>query len=70
MQLHRVGVYEVDYIFPPSFFRMEDIQLSATSYFRNALSVAIRQSPKKIFRKLDALDQCKHGDEALEALGT
>ena len=48
---------------------MEDIQLSATSYFRNAL-VGIQLSPEQIVRKLDALDQREHGDEALEELGT
>ena len=49
-----------------------DIQLSATSYFRNALSIGIQSplSPKQIVRKLDALDQREHGDEALEELGT
>lgn len=49
---------------------MEDIQLSATSYFKNALSVGIQLSPEQIVCKLDALDQLEHGEEALEELGT
>ena len=46
------------------------MELSSTSYFRNALSVGIQLSPEQIVRKLDALDQREHGDEALEELGT
>jgi hypothetical protein len=51
-------------------FGMDDIQLSATSYFGNALGVGIQLSPEQIVCKLDALDQREHGDEALEELGT
>jgi hypothetical protein len=68
-----VQYYEVDCITANAchpFARMEDIQLSATSYFGNALSVAIQLNPEKIVRKLDALDQSDLGDGALEALGT
>jgi hypothetical protein len=49
---------------------MKDIPLSATLYFSNALSVGFQLSPEQIVRKLDALDQREHGDEALEDLGT
>ena len=49
---------------------MDDIRLSAISYFRNALSVGIQLSPEQIVRKLDALDQREPGDETLEELGT
>ena len=48
---------------------MKDIQLSETSYFKNALSAGIQLSPEQIVHKLDALDQREHGDEALEELG-
>ena len=48
---------------------MEDIHLSATRYFRNALRV-IQLSPDQIVCKLDTLDQRGYGDEALEELGT
>ena len=51
-------------------FGIDDIQLSATSYFRKALSVGIKLSPEQIVRKLDALDQREPGDETLEELGT
>jgi hypothetical protein len=46
---------------------MEHIQLLATRYFNNAL---IHLSPTEIVRKLNALDQREHGDEALQDLGT
>jgi hypothetical protein len=49
---------------------MEDIQLSAFTYFSNALGVGIQLNPTQIVSKLDALDQREHGDEALEDLGT
>ena len=48
---------------------MDDIHLSAISYFGNALSVGIQLSPEQIVGKLDALDQREHGDEALDELG-
>ena len=51
-------------------FGMDNIQLSATSYFRKALIVGIKLSPEQIVRKLDALDQREPGDETLEELGT
>ena len=51
-------------------FGMDNIQLSATSYFRNALSKGIQLSPEQIVGKLDALDQRGHGDETVEELGT
>ena len=49
---------------------MKDIQLSATDYFRKALSIGIQLSPEQIVHELDALDHREHGEEALEELGT